>query len=91
LIVFTNDPPDASRLSHDRFKCWGWFPRLEKFGPLKLNAMESWDLIHPDNKSRIAVWENSQVEKERAKRARQEIEDELREIRLKKSKHDNTY
>jgi len=87
VIVFCNAPPDPSALSKDRYKVLYWLPTKSEFATLVPNATESWDCFY--NNCRLKVIENPAVEKERRKRRRQDIQDELLEIKLKKERKFN--
>lgn len=89
VIIFANTPPDTTTLSADRYKVWGYIPKLKTYGPCVANATESWDLLHPVSKARLKLLENASVEKVRRKRARESIQDELLAIRLKKEENFN--
>jgi len=84
VIVFANSPPDPDTLSNDRFKVWAYIPGLKTFGKCELNAGNSWDLLHPTTQQRLKVIENPQFEKKCRKRKREQIQDELLALRLKK-------
>jgi len=81
VIIFTNTPPDPTKLSADRWKTYAacrdpqrtsW--NLHECRP---NETESWDLMtFPNPRLRLDVLTNPQVEAEREERERKRLRDE---------------
>lgn len=84
VIVFTNEAPDPTRFSHDRWRVM--YRRNNNLFHCVPTETDSWDVMSHDRRHRLSQITNHDIEKRKRKRQREDQQDEALQIRLNRSR-----